>query len=91
LNPLDSRQLPDFAARFIEIRRGLFWWIVYIRDMKEETFQAQPVYGPLPIPGLPVQVQCEGFKCMAYRNKDGRWVDFFTRQFLPRVLGVIRA
>ena len=49
------------------------------------------VYGPLPLAGLPVQVQCNGFKCMAYRDKDGNWVDFFTRKFLPGVLGVVSA
>jgi hypothetical protein len=48
-------------------------------------------YGPLPALGVPVQVQCDGFKCMAYRDKDGKWVDFFTREFLARVLGVVPA
>ena len=49
------------------------------------------VYGPLPLSGVPVQVQCNGFKCMAYRDKDGNWMDFFTRKFLPGVLGVVPA
>jgi hypothetical protein len=52
---------------------------------------SEPVYGPLPPPGTPVQVQCNGFKCMAYRDKDGNWMDFFTRKFLPGVLGVVPA
>ena len=51
----------------------------------------EPVYGPLPLPGVPVQVQCHDFKCLAYRDKDGNWVDFFTRKFLPSVLGVVSA
>jgi hypothetical protein len=38
-----------------------------------------------------VHVQCDGFKCMAYRDTEGRWKDFFTREFLPRVLGVVPA
>jgi hypothetical protein len=50
-----------------------------------------PLYGPLPVSGLPVQVQCNGFKCMAYRDKEGKWIDFFSRQFLPGVLGVVPA
>lgn len=50
---------------------------------------SKPNYGKLPVPGLPVQVQCVGFKCMAYRDSEGRWVDFFSRKFLPRVLGVV--
>jgi hypothetical protein len=48
-----------------------------------------PVYGPLPILGVPVQVQCEGYKCMAYLDKTGQWIDLFTRKPLPRVLGVV--
>ena len=49
-------------------------------------------YGPLPILGVPVQVQCDGFKCMAFRDREGRWVDLFTQlKFVPRVLGVVSA
>jgi len=40
---------------------------------------------------LPVQVQCDGFKCMAFRDREGKWVDFFSREFVPRVLGVVSA
>ena len=53
--------------------------------------RGESVYGPLPLSGVPVQVQCNGFKCMAYRDKDGNWMDFFTRKFLPGVLGVVPA
>jgi hypothetical protein len=52
---------------------------------------SEPSYGPLPAPGVPVQVQCDGFKCMAYRDKEGKWMDFFTHKFLPHVLGVVPA
>jgi hypothetical protein len=38
---------------------------------------------------VPVQVQCEGFKCMAYLDKSGQWIDLFTRKSLSRVLGVV--
>jgi hypothetical protein len=48
-------------------------------------------YAPLPVPGLPVEVQCDGFKCMAFRNNSGKWIDLFSREFLPRVLGVVPA
>lgn len=51
----------------------------------------KPRYGSLPVLGLPVQVQCEGFKCMAFRDREGRWVDLFSRELLPRVLGVVSA
>lgn len=60
--------------------------------MKDEVLKpGDPVYGPLPPSGVPVQVQCRGFKCMAYRDKEGNWMDFFTRKFLPGVLGVVPA
>ena len=51
----------------------------------------ESVYGVLPPVGVPVQVQCEGFKCMAYCDKEGKWMDFVTRKFLPHVLGVVAA
>jgi hypothetical protein len=51
----------------------------------------EPNYGPLPVKGLPVQVQCVNFKCMAFLDADGKWKDFFSRKFLPHVLGVVAA
>jgi hypothetical protein len=60
-----------------------------MNDEVRKTSEA--VYGPVPRPGLPVQVQCIGFKCIAYRDKEGNWTDFFTHKFLPGVLGVIPA
>jgi len=48
-------------------------------------------YGPLPSRGVPVQVQCDGYKCMAFLDRDGRWVDLFSRQFVNRVMGVVPA
>jgi hypothetical protein len=55
---------------------------------KTQEFKSDK-YGALPVLGVPVQVQCEGFRCMAYRDREGRWVDLFSREFVPRVLGVI--
>jgi hypothetical protein len=60
-----------------------------MQDKAQEFTKKQ--YGPLPVIGLPVQVQCEGFKCMAYRDRDGRWVDLFSHKFTDRVLGVVPA
>jgi hypothetical protein len=65
-----------------------------VRDQTHAVLQPPayghpPVYGPMPIFGLPVQVQCEDFKCMAYLDKNGQWMDFFTRTHLSRVLGVV--
>jgi len=48
-------------------------------------------YGPLPVLGLPAQVQCDGFWRMAFRDREGKWVDLFSRKFMPRVLGVVSA
>jgi len=48
-------------------------------------------YGPRPVAGLPVQIQCNGYKCMAFLDREGRWVDLFSRQFVNQVLGVVPA
>ena len=48
-------------------------------------------YGTRPSTGVPVQVQCDGFKCMAFLDGQGRWVDLFSRKFVDRVLGVVPA
>jgi hypothetical protein len=64
---------------------------VYIVSVDDEFPKTKPRYGPLPALGLPVQVQCDGFKCMAFRDKEGKWVDLFTRKSLSHVLGVIPA
>ena len=29
---------------------------------------------------IPVQVQCDGFRCLAHRDEQGRWIDFHTGQ-----------
>jgi hypothetical protein len=48
-------------------------------------------YGTRPSTGVPVQVQCDGYECMAFLDRDGRWVDLFSRQLMSRVLGVVPA
>ena len=57
---------------------------------RPELAKDENPYGPLPRLGLPVQVQCDGFKCMAFLDEKGRWVDFFTHEHLSRVFGVVR-
>jgi len=27
---------------------------------------------------IPVQVQCKGFRCLAYRDQTGTWIDYHT-------------
>jgi hypothetical protein len=38
----------------------------------------------------PIQVQCPGFRCLAYRAPDGSWMDFLTDRPIERVVGVVR-
>jgi hypothetical protein len=60
--------------------------------MQDKTGEPKTAkYGPLPPVGVPVQVQCNGFKCMAYLDKEGKWRDLFNRQSLECVLGVVPA
>jgi hypothetical protein len=36
-----------------------------------------------------VQVQCEGFRCLAYRDHEGRWIDFHTGKPLVGTVTVV--
>ena len=27
---------------------------------------------------VPVYVQCEGFRCLAYRDKSGNWINYYS-------------
>jgi hypothetical protein len=81
----------NVLRRFVEIRCKLSPFPVYVGDVKDEVLHKEAVYGPLPVAGLPVLVQCDGFRCMAFRDKQGRWIDLFTREFVPRVFGVVPA
>ena len=40
---------------------------------------SKPVQKDLP-PAVPVHVQCGSFRCLAYRDKDGKWVDYHSRE-----------
>jgi len=31
---------------------------------------------------VPVQVQCENFRCLAFQDKDGRWLDYHNGKLL---------
>lgn len=37
----------------------------------------------------PVWVQCEGFRCLAYRDRRGDWRTFARDEKLPRVVRVL--
>jgi hypothetical protein len=34
-------------------------------------------------------VQCEGFRCLGYRDKDGNWRNSYTGEVLPKVIGIL--
>jgi len=36
-----------------------------------------------------VWVQCKQYRCLAWQNADGKWVNFYTGQVLTSVLEVI--
>lgn len=48
------------------------------RDLKRVT---------LPEVGMPVIVQCEGFRCLGYFGLDGKWREYSSSRELPRVIG----
>jgi hypothetical protein len=43
----------------------------------------------LPAIGEPVIVQCANYRCMAYRDREGRWRDWFYKDELPGNVEVI--
>jgi hypothetical protein len=47
-----------------------------------------PPDDPLPLVGELVLIQADGFRCLAFRDKDGKWRNAFSRDELP---GTIRA
>jgi CheY-like chemotaxis protein len=42
---------------------------------------------PTPEIGIPVMVQCKGFRCLGYLDQDGKWRDFARSTELPEVIG----
>ncbi|HWC61200.1 MAG TPA: response regulator [Verrucomicrobiae bacterium] len=42
---------------------------------------------PLPEMGAPVMVQCRGFSCLGYRDREGKWRDYARSTELPTVIG----
>jgi hypothetical protein len=50
-----------------------------------------PLDDPLPAIGEQVLVQAEGFRCLAFRDKDGKWRNAFSRDELPGTIRVIKS
>ena len=44
----------------------------------------------LPPVGQKVLVQCRSFRCLAYRDENGRWRRAFGTKELPEVLQIVR-
>jgi len=42
-----------------------------------------------PVLAVPVHVQCEGFRCLAYRDKDGTWINYHSGEPIQGPVGVI--
>lgn len=42
-----------------------------------------------PIDGEGTLVRCAQFRCMAYRDRDGKWRDYFSNDTLPEPVEVI--
>ena len=38
---------------------------------------------------VPVQVQCEGFRCLAYRDKHGTWINYTSGEPLKGAVRVV--
>ncbi len=51
--------------------------------------QLRRIETELPSPELNVMVQCEGFRCLAYRTRDGNWVSAFSGVELNDVIRVL--
>lgn len=48
-----------------------------------DSWKEQP---ELPATGRMVMAHCKGFYCLAFRDTDGKWKDFFRNSELPEVL-----
>lgn len=56
--------------------------------MAEDTKLGQKAEERPPL-AVPVHVQCEGFRCLAYRDKAGAWVDYHSGELLTGPVRII--
>jgi hypothetical protein len=56
---------------------------------QQPDFHGKSQNQPTPPLGQPAMVRCPGFRCLAYRDKDGKWRDVAHNQELPEVLEVL--
>ncbi len=57
--------------------------------MAEKTLH-RPKAEKRPHSVAPVHVQCEGFRCLAYRDKSGAWVDYHSGELLKGHVQIIQ-
>ncbi len=70
LSPLVQEEaLAKGASVFID-KNDLGRLVSAIEQFRQKKFQR------LPAVGHAVIVQCDGFRCLAYRNTEGKWIDF---------------
>jgi len=43
----------------------------------------------LPLSGQMVWVQCKGYRCLAFRDAQGKWVNFYTGEKLTNFVRVV--
>jgi len=55
----------------------------------QTTVDSLPVSKPSPLPGKPVLVQCEKFRCMARQDTNGKWKSVFGDTELTTFIKVI--
>lgn len=55
-----------------------------IADAIEQTIKTE-----LPPTGVNVMVQCAGFRCLAFRTYDGKWLSTFSEEELNDVIRVL--
>lgn len=54
-----------------------------------ETGKKKESDGQLPPVGVNVIVQCDGYRCLAHRTRDGKWVTTFSNIELKNVIRVL--
>ena len=57
-------------------------------SMAEDTKLGQKAEKRPPM-AVPVQVQCESFRCLAYRNETGAWVNYHSGELLKGPVRII--
>jgi len=76
---------------FDKIRRANRRWLADVQSVTNQssTANGENENGALPPADEMVLVQCEHFRCLAFRDKHGKWRSPFSKMELNGVLHVI--